>query len=319
MSDASSTLRDGWYVQGRLRFRHLQMLLALDDSRHVGEAAQRLSTTQPAVSRMMAELETMVGTRLFERTSKGTYPTPHGASMIRHARWVLGDLDRMGREWAQASGLETETLEVGVNSSSAAFLMPHALLRFEQQVPGSNVRVREGSIEALLPDLYTRKLDLIVARLGEESQASELVRHVLYEEPMCICCAADHPLANQTPSWEDLSTYPWILPPQGSPVRIGLDRLFQPYGLQARSRIESASVTNNLVLMENSLALSVVPRSVASSYVQLHRLAVVDKALPPVFGPIGVIRHQSLEPTPAMKALLDCLRHEAHGLKERAG
>ncbi|MCK9507904.1 MAG: LysR substrate-binding domain-containing protein [Pigmentiphaga sp.] len=314
MNEPSLSLRADWYVHGRLRLRHLQMLLALDDVRNVGEAARRLATTQPAVSRMMAELEAMVGTRLFERTSKGTFPTPHGASMIRHARWILGDLDRMGKEWSSPGGLSVETIHVGINSSSAAFLMPHALLRFEQRMPAVNVQVREGSIEALLPDLYTRKLDFIVARLGADLRAEELVRQVLYEEPMCICCAADHPLAAQRPSWEALSAYPWIMPPRGSPVRIGLDLLFQQHGVSVQSRVESASVVNNMVLMDNSQALSIVPRAVASYYARLHGLSIVDLTLPTVFGPIGVIRHQSLAPSGAMLALMDCLHQEAKGV-----
>ena len=130
MPDASeAALRADWYLRGRLRLRHLRLLMVMDDVRNVGEAARRMATTQPAVSRMLAELEEMVGARLFERTSKGTFPTVHGASMIRHASWVLGDLERMGREWSEPGGLGVETLSVGINSSSAAFLVPRTLLR----------------------------------------------------------------------------------------------------------------------------------------------------------------------------------------------
>ncbi|VCU68571.1 HTH-type transcriptional regulator GbpR [Pigmentiphaga humi] len=314
---APIALRADWYLHGRLRLRHLRLLQVLDDVHNVGEAARRMATTQPAVSRMIAELESMAGTRLFTRTSKGTFPTPHGASMIRHARWVLGDLERMGREWSEPGGLGVETISIGINSSSAAFLVPHALLRLERSHAGVNVLVREGSIEALLPDLYTRKLDLVVARLGASASAADLVRQILCEEPMCVCSAADHPLAGRRKlSWADLGAYPWVMPPQGSPVRIGLDMLFQQHGLRPASRIESASVVNNMVLMELSPSLSVMPRAVAAYHARRHRLAILKLELPPVFGPIGVIRHESLDPSANMLALIDCLRDEAAGMAE---
>jgi len=310
--ERSVSLRADWYLRGRLRLRHLRLLLVMDEVRNVGEAARRLATTQPAVSRMVAELEDMLGVRLFDRTSKGTFPTDHGVSMIRHARWVLGDLERMGREWSEPGGLGIETIAIGINSSSAAYLVPHALLRFEQRAAGVNVLVREGSIEALLPDLETRKLDLVVARLGARAGGQELVQQILCEEPMCVCSSADHPLAARRKlSWKALAAYPWIMPPQGSPVRAGLDMLFQRQGIRPSSRIESASVVNNMVLMDSSQALSVVPRSVAAYHARRHRLSILEMELPPVFGPIGILRHPSLDPSPNMLALIDCLQAEA--------
>lgn len=318
MPDASeAALRADWYLRGRLRLRHLRLLVVMDDVRNVGEAARRMATTQPAVSRMLAELEDMVGARLFERTSKGTFPTVHGASMIRHARWVLGDLERMGREWSEPGGLGVETLSVGINSSSAAFLVPRTLLRLERRAAGVNVLVREGSIEALLPDLQTRKLDLVVARLGAGTAGAGLSTRILCEEPMCVCGSASHPLASRKrPSWRDLASYPWILPPCGSPVRAGLDMLFQREDVRPASRVESASVLNNMVLMDNSQALSVMPRAVAAYHARRHALAILAVELPPVFGPIGVIRHDSLEPSPAMRALVECLEEEARALSQ---
>ncbi|MPS28321.1 LysR family transcriptional regulator [Pigmentiphaga sp.] len=318
MSDTSeAALRADWYLRGRLRLRHLRLLVVMDDVRNVGEAARRMATTQPAVSRMLAELEDMVGARLFERTSKGTFPTVHGASMIRHARWVLGDLERMGREWSEPGGLGVETLSLGINSSSAAFLVPRTLLRLEERAAGINVLVREGSIEALLPDLQTRKLDLVVARLGAGTAGPGLATRILCEEPMCVCGSASHPLASRKrPSWKELAAYPWIMPPRGSPVRAGLDMLFQRADVRPASRVESASVLNNMVLMDNSHALSVMPRAVAAYHARRHALAILAVELPPVFGPIGVIRHDSLEPSPAMLALVDCLEEEAKALSQ---
>ncbi len=308
----SLNLKPDWYLRSRLRLRHLHLLIVLDDVKNVGEAARRLATTQPAVSRMLAELEEMVGTLLFNRTSKGTFATPHGESMIRHARWVLGDLERMGQDWAEPGGLLNEKVVLGINSSSAAFLVPNALVRFQQEREVVTVVVREGSIETLLPDLFTRKLDLIVARLGATTYASDLVQKILYEEPMCICCSVEHPLARKSEyAWQDLANHPWILPPAGSPVRVGLDMLFQRYGIIPRGRVESASMLNNMVLMDKSMALCLMPVAVATYHAERHRLVMLSIDLPLVFGPIGVIHHASLDLSASMKHLVKCFEIEA--------
>ena len=304
----TAALRPDWYLRG-LRLRHLRLLTVLGDVNNVGEAARRMATTQPAVSKMLAELEALVGVSLFTRTSKGTYPTQHGASMIRHARWVLGDLDRLGQEWGEQGASSVERIVIGINSSSSAFLVPDALLRLELRALPVTVVVREASIEALLPDLFTRKLDLVIARLGAATQHIDLLQQVLFEEPMCVVAALDHPLGEIGEcSWQALASHPWILPPQGSPVRAGLDMLFLREGVQPRASVESASVLNNLVLMDGSRALSLLPRAVARFHAKRHGLRILPVFLPQVFGPLGVVRHESLQLSTAMQTLIACLK-----------
>lgn len=308
-ADDSPALPPGWYLRGRLRLRHLHLMRVLDEVHNVGLAARRLATTQPAVSRMIAELEDMLGARLFDRTPKGTFPTRHGESLIRHARWVLGDLERMSGEWSGAPDLDVETISIGVNSTAAAFLVPRALLRFKQQAANVNVLVREGSLEALAPELYTRKLDLLVARLGEAVRKPDLASQVLYEEPMCVCARAGHPLAGEPGvPWQRLAAYPWIMPPRGSPVRIGLDMLLQRHGVYPYARIESASALNNTILMNSSDTLSLMPRCVARHLARGQGLAILDIDLPPVFGPIGLVRHCGLDLSAHMRGLIECLQ-----------
>ena len=87
-------------LRSNLKLRHLQMLVALDQFRHLGRAAEFLSVTQPAVSKTLAEIESMFGLPLFERSTRGTEPTAAGASVVRFARSVLAGFDRTRDEIA---------------------------------------------------------------------------------------------------------------------------------------------------------------------------------------------------------------------------
>ena len=73
-------------LRSNLRLRHLQLLVALDELRHLGRAADFLALTQPAVSKMLAEVERMYGVALFTRSARGTEPTPAGRLVVRFAR-----------------------------------------------------------------------------------------------------------------------------------------------------------------------------------------------------------------------------------------
>ncbi|MES2412178.1 MAG: LysR family transcriptional regulator [Pseudomonadota bacterium] len=298
-----------WYLRGRLRLRHLKLVKVLDETRNIGEAAQRMATTQPAISKMLGELEAMVRVQLFTRTSKGTFATPHGESLIRHARWILGDLDRAGLEWFVQPEQKKERVVLGVNSSSASFLVPHALLKLQARGDAVSVVVREGSLEALMPQLLTRDIDLIVARLGEATQQPGLVSEVLSQESMCVVCAKAHPLATvKRCDWKALSRYPWILPPHGSPVRAALDIILLREGVTPQSHVESASVITNMVLMDNSESLAVFPQNVAAYHQDRGALKILNIKLPDVFGPLGLVRHSHLEISDGIQAVINCLR-----------
>src|SRR5256885_10990569 len=91
-------------LRSNLKLRHLQLVVALDQSRHLGRAAEFLAVTQPAVSKTLAEIERMLDMTLFERSTRGTEPTAAGVSMVRFARSVLAGFERTrGEKAAQAS------------------------------------------------------------------------------------------------------------------------------------------------------------------------------------------------------------------------
>src|SRR5258706_11150847 len=76
-------------MRSNLKLRHLQLLVALDELRHVGRAAEFLSISQPAVSKTLAEIERMYGLSLFDRSTRGTVPTASGSGLLRFPRSVL--------------------------------------------------------------------------------------------------------------------------------------------------------------------------------------------------------------------------------------
>src|SRR6266568_7013750 len=97
-------------LRSNLKLRHLQLLVALDEFRHLGRAAEFLSVTQPAVSKTLAEIERLFDLGLFVRSTRGTEPTPYGDAIVRFARSVLADYERTRDEIASvASGAAGRT------------------------------------------------------------------------------------------------------------------------------------------------------------------------------------------------------------------
>jgi len=304
-------LKSEWYLRDRLKLRHLKFLITMDEVGKQSEAASVMATTQPGASKMMAELETMVGAPLFERTARGSFPTPHGRILIRYARRILGELDRVGEELSAVTEEISGQVHLGTNSSSAAYLVPHSIMRLYSHAPAVTVVVREGTIESLTPELNTRKLDLVVGRLGKATLQTDYEHVVLLDEPMALVAAAAHPLSHdQHLDWKDLQRYPWVLPPQGSPVSGSIELLMERHGLFPRCIARSASIVHNMVLIESAQAIGVLPAIVARQYVQRGAVAILPLKLP-AFGPLAVFQLRGMDHSPAVKLVLQSLRETA--------
>ena len=78
----------------RLRLKHWSLLGALGDTATLNQAAVSISVTQPAATKMLADIEQAFGFPLFERHARGMRPTPLGSEVVAYARQVQASLDR---------------------------------------------------------------------------------------------------------------------------------------------------------------------------------------------------------------------------------
>lgn len=302
-------------LRSNLKLRHLQLLVALDQLRHLGRAAQFLSLTQPAVSKTLAEIERLFGVPLFERSTRGTEPTPQGASVVRFARGVLADFERTRDELAAVAAGAQGRVRVGMMVVASRWLAA-AVQAFKQRSPQATVLVEEGDLMRLLPRLRLGELDLIAGRLEPGYAAPDLVTEALYQEPMVLVVTPGHALATlpgrRRPRWADVAALPCVLPPPHASLRVKLDQQFHRHGLHPPvDVIESASFAAQLTFVHERGAVGVLARSVAlhaQGQGLLQVLALpVDVELPPV----GLITLRGRTASPPAQQLLQALRATA--------
>ena len=116
-----------WFVRARLKTRQLLLLAAMEEEGNVRRAADSLGITQPAASRLLKELEDMLGVSLFDRTPHGMRATLYGEVMIRHARMVLSNLSHAHDEISALRAGLTGQVRIGVIAAAAATMVPRAI------------------------------------------------------------------------------------------------------------------------------------------------------------------------------------------------
>jgi DNA-binding transcriptional LysR family regulator len=300
-------------LRSSLKLRHLQLLVALDQFRHLGRAAEFLSLTQPAVSKALAEVERQFGLDLFVRSTRGTEPTAYGAAVVRFARSVLADFGRTREEIAAVASGASGRVSVGTMVVAMPGLLAQAVALLKAHSAQTTVLIEEGDLTRLLPRLRVGELDLLVGRLEPGYAAPDLHTERLFDEPMRIIARPDHPLQRRRrPGWPDLAHEPWVVPPPWASSRVKLEQMFYRHRLDPpRDLIETASYMATVTFVRERPALGFVAQRVARHLEREGLAKALRVALPIELPPVGIITMRNRVRTPACEQLIQCLRRAA--------
>lgn len=300
-------------LRSNIKLRHLQLVVALDEFRHLGRTAEFLSVTQPAVSKMLSEVEAMLGLTLFERSTRGSEPTASGRSFVRFARSVLADYERTRDEIAAEESGAAGRTRVGSMVVALPTLLTRAVEMLKERAGQATVLVEEGDLTHLLPKLRLGELDLFVGRLEPGYAAPDLVTEVLYNEPMTVVVRPGHALARKRkPDWKDVAALPCVLPPPWASLRVKLEQQFHRHGLQPpRDLVETASFLAQVSFVRQRGAAAFMAQSVARHFQAEGMVEIVKLPVPVELPPIGLITVRGRPLTPVTQQLVECLRRAA--------
>lgn len=244
-------------LDGRLKIRHLVLVVALADCQGVMRAAESLTLTQPAVTRGLKEVESILGCELFERHPRGVVPTSEGLVFIEHARSLIGQLRQISRHVAEVSEGSAGSITLGTHFSGSERVLARAILRLKARYPNVLVTVVEEQPDALHRLLLAGEIDLIVGRVDLPVYEA-LKKTQLFVEPIDLVVRSRHPAAELVePSLKELREYPWILPPAENMVGREIRSAFATAGLALpvnRTVSLSLSTPRTMILESDSIA-----------------------------------------------------------------
>lgn len=300
-------------LDGRLKIRHLTLIVALADCQGVTRAAERLKLPQPAVTRGLREVEIILGFLLFERNPRGIVPTSEGAVFIEHARALIGQLRQASRHVAQVAAGERGSVTVGTHLSGSDRLLARAVLLLKQTSPQVEVTLVEENPDDLQRRMISGEIDLIVGRL-DVAPNSTLDQIPLYIEPIELVVRAEHPAAQVSSlSLKALQEYPWILPPTDTILGREIRSIFSIAGLALpanRTVCSSLSTPRTLILESDSIAPLPAHMAIDDGHLRILRSPEVT-----MVRPIGIMQLADRPTAVTVRRLMACLRETAAASK----
>lgn len=146
----------------RISIYHLETLLWIDRLGTFSAAAERLNTTQPAVSARMRELEQRVGATLFRRDGRGMALTPAGRKLVRDCAPLLRDMEQAllgSGGFGEASGV----VRIGAGEIAAASCLPPFVAELKADMPNVGLEIEIDLTANLIQQLLTGRTDLAFA------------------------------------------------------------------------------------------------------------------------------------------------------------
>ncbi len=176
-----------------LDLRLLRSFLVVAEVGHVGRAAERLTLTQPALTRQIQRLEASVEAPLFTRGPRGVALTEAGRVFAGEAQRLVTESSRALDRTRRAARGETGHIAIGFIASAAASPMTPLLRALRERHPGIAFTLTERRWRDALEGLRNREDD--VAFVRDLPESSPWARLDLAVEPLCLVVRRDHPLA----------------------------------------------------------------------------------------------------------------------------
>ncbi len=293
-----------WFIRSRLRTRHLMLLIGIGEEGNIHRAAQMMNMSQPAASRLLSDLEDIIGAELFDRLPRGVRANWYGEAMIRHARMALASLSDAASEIDLLKAGQTGQVNVGAIAGPAIEFVPRAIAQVVRHNPMIRVQLQVQTSDHLLDALQDGKLDMMVGRLLDRHDKSSYEYARLAEESVCAAVRLDHPLLQRHDlDLRELADLPWIVPPVGSDLRNRFDLMFREAGLACPAQIIEAVSTMAITrLVEETDHLAVLAQDVAEYCAARKLIAIAPVQLACHMDPYGIVTRKGrlLSPSASM-------------------
>lgn len=285
----------------RLKPNHLQLLVRIGETGQLQIAAEMSAMSQPAASRILADIEVQAGSPLFERHAKGMVPTKLGEVCLQHATVILEEFDAIDAQAGRLAAGETGHVRVGAVTGPAVGLLMPAIRQVKESAPGIEVTIEVGPSTELVRGLFEGRFDFVVSRLPPEYDSRDFRMHPARSEIVSLLVRPGHPLAGQEKlPLSALLDFEWVAQEIGSPIRQAVEQAFLGSGLTTPPNVtNSSSLLVVLAMLEQTDAIaplaSEVGNLLADGPIGANLLAL-DLEAPITVSPCFVIqqRHRKL-------------------------
>ncbi|WP_348754232.1 LysR family transcriptional regulator [uncultured Aquincola sp.] len=296
-----------------MKLTSLRALVAAIEEGSLRSAARRLGVSQPALTKLIRELETELGTTLLLRSTTGVVATAQGVVLYERACTAERELQQAVDQIRQLDGRMTGSLTIGAVPLAVMLLVPETLRTFGQAFPEIQLRVSEELYIAQLTRLRKGEVDIALGPLPPELPPGEFAVETLMPTAMVVVVRKGNPLAKAR-KLADLGQAPWVY--TGATADSGYARtLFEQHGLPpppAGALVNSTLGLLSIITSGNCVGL--LPQQIAAHPFAAQYVDVVPVAEGPLMLTLCALARTEMHRKPSVRHFMAHLHRAAHHL-----
>ncbi|HEX7641556.1 MAG TPA: LysR family transcriptional regulator [Burkholderiaceae bacterium] len=304
----------------RVTLRQLQIFTAVADSGSTAAAADVVALSQSATSASLNELESVLGTALFDRVGKRLMLNDNGRVLLPQARQMLDAAATMERQFN--GGDHISGLRLGASTTIGNYLLPHILAAAGAHRAGLHPVVTIANTAEIAAAVANFQLDLGLVE-GPSHEAELIVEPWLTDE-LLIVASPSHPILAEgrhaKVNIQAMRDTPWLLRERGSGTRETVEHALLPHLHTLRPGGEFSNAEAIKHGAAAGLGLACLSRLVVQDLLATGALVSLETSLPPLIRHFFLIRHQRKVLSARLEQFLSlCRGWPADRAKDRPG
>ena len=298
-----------------ITLRQLYGFKAVAEAGTFTAAAQRLKVAQPALSLNIRGLESELGARLFDRTTRRVELTAAGREFLQSIDKLIVDLEHAVQNARDLAERKRGRLVVAAPPLLAALVVPGAVADYKKRYPAIDITVIDTQTNVIVDKVRSGEADCGIGTFSESEEG--IRRENLFEDTLMAWCPAQSQCARSSRlAWKDLPAGQLIAMTRDSRIRFLVEQAYQSAGQDVQPAYEVSHMTTAIMMVEAGLGIAVLPAYVWGF---ARAFNVVSKVLsdPEVRREVAIVHADGRALSPAAEAFLPYLRKRARAALPR--
>jgi DNA-binding transcriptional LysR family regulator len=295
-------------IERRVKLHDLRVLMSVVERGSMAKAAESLATSQPAISRAIADLEYSLGVCLLDRGPRGIVPTPYGHALIKRGIAIFDELKQGVQDIEfladPTAGEVRIAAAIGWGAGFVATVIDRLARRYPRVV--CHLTVCDAPLTTLA--LERRDVDLVVEHVVAPLAEDHLRAEVLFPDSLVVIAASRNAWARRRRiRLAELMNEPWALPPPDNPTHRHLSDVFRAAGLEPpHPAMVTTTGVARIALVAKGRFLAIASECVLRFGGWEGSIKVLPIDIAGKLGAVGIITLKNRTLTPVAQLFIDC-------------
>jgi DNA-binding transcriptional LysR family regulator len=303
----------------RIKLHQLHVLMTVVNAGSMKKAAALLNTSQPAISRAVAELEQTIGVQLLDRHTKGIEPTEYGRAMLKHGVAAFDELKQGVKTIELLADPGAGEVRIGSTIYTGEVFVTAVIERLSRRYPRIAFHlVTSDETDSLYRELDERNVDFLIARKGGRFSEDRLGFEILYDPPTVVLAGSRSPWARKRRlALAELADESWVLPPPEGIMGPAYMDTFRANGLD-NPRIAAFATQPGARLNLVATGRFLTMHTAVPGFSNGPKVTVLPIRLQHARAPVGIVSPKNRTLSPVARLFIETAREVAKPLARRA-